>query len=224
MDTSNTLIGGIIGAFAVSCGAMVLLPNSQIGHLNPVAPEWDGSQASAQNMYPNVQHHIGRATYVANGCFYCHTQQTRDPQYGPDLERGWGTRRTVARDYLYEDVPLLGSTRIGPDLSNYGSGTWRNEPEDDPKKPAKRDAAWIYRHMANPKSIVGDSKCPPQPFLFERHEIASAPSPNAVRVEGKYEWIPTAEMKNLAAYILGQNRSPALPEAPTIIKPKEAKK
>lgn len=224
METSNSLIGGIIGAFVVSCGAMVLLPNSQIGNLNPVTPDWDGSQLSAQNTYPNETHFIGRATFVANGCFYCHSQEVRDPQYGPDLERGWGTRRTVARDYMYEDVPLLGSTRIGPDFANYGNGTWRNEPADETKKPAKRDANWIYRHTADPTIIVKDSKCPPQPFLFEKREFGSQPSAEAVRVEGRYEWVPTAEMRNLAAYILGQNRSPALPEAPTVIKPQEAKK
>jgi hypothetical protein len=31
-------------------------------------------------------------------------------------------------------------------------------------------------------------------------------------------------MRNLAAYILGQNRSFAVPEAPIVIKPKEEKK
>lgn len=224
METSNSLFGGIFGAFIVSVGAMVLLPNSQLANLNPVAPEWDGSQLSAQNSYPNDTQFLGRATYMANGCFYCHTQQVRDPQYGPDLERGWGVRRTVARDYIYEDVALLGSSRIGPDFSNYGSGTWRNEPKDDPKKPQIRNAAWVYQHMFAPTTIVPDSKCPPQPFLFHKKEIGSAPSPDAVHVEGRYEWIPTAEMRNLAGYILGQNRSPALPEAPIVIKPEEKKK
>jgi cytochrome c oxidase cbb3-type subunit II len=224
MDTSNTLFGGIFGAFIVSCGAMVLIPHSQIGNLNPVAPEWDGTQLSAQNSYPIETQHIGRIAYMANGCFYCHTQQVRDPQYGPDMERGWGVRRTVARDYLFENVPLLGSTRIGPDFANYGSGTWRNEPADDPKKPAQRDAAWIYRHMFAPKTLVSDSKCPPQPFLFTKREVGSQPSPDAAHGEGRFEWVPTTEMRNLAAYILGQNRSVPLAEAPTVIKPEEKKK
>lgn len=224
METSNKLFGGVFAAFVVSCGAMVLLPNSQVGNLNPVVPDWDGSQPSAQNSYPNETQHIGRITYVANGCFYCHTQQVRDPQYGPDLARGWGVRRTVARDYIFDEVALLGSSRIGPDLANYGSGTWRNEPVDDPKKPAIRDAAWIYRHMFEPTTLVSDSKCPPQRFMYEKREIGSAPSPEAAHVEGRYEWVPTAEMRNLAAYILGQNRSAALPEAPIVIKPKEEKK
>ena len=134
------------------------------------------------------------------------------------------SRRTVARDYIFQDGPLLGSSRIGPDFANYGSGTWRNEPLDDPKKPKVRNAAWIYRHMFTPTTIIVDSKCPPQPSLFHRKEIGSEPSPDAVHVEGRYEWIPTAEMRNLAAYLLGQNHSVPLPEAPVLVKPKEEKK
>ena len=147
-------------------------------------------------------------------------QNTVEERIRPTVVR----RRTVARDYLYEDVPLLGSTRIGPDLANFGSDSWRNEPVDDPKKPQRRDASWLYQHMYAPKSIVGDSLCPPLPFMFTKHEVGSAPSPDAVRVEGRYEWIPTAEARNLAAYILGQDRSFPLPEAPTVITPKEEKK
>ena len=212
MSSSNTLYGGIFGAFVVSCGAMVLLPHTQIGRLNPAAADWDGSTVSVPSSYPHETQKIGRITYVANGCFYCHTQQVRDPQYGPDVERGWGMRRTVARDYIFEGVPLLGSTRIGPDFSNYGTPEWRNEPQDDPKKPVKRDEAWIYRHMYEPSTIVSDSKCPPHRFLFTREEVAGSPSPDAVKVEGRYEWVPTPAMRELAEYIVGQARNGAVPE------------
>lgn len=225
MDKPSTLFIGIFGSFVVSCGTMVLLPNTDIGNLNPVTPDWDGSQISVPDIYPVDRHFIGRGEYVANGCFYCHTEQVRDPQYGQDMARGWGVRRTVARDYIYEDVPLLGTMRLGPDFANYGSGTWRNEPADDPKRPQKRDAAWIYRHLYNPNAIVLEgSLCPPRKDLFDRHEIVGEPSPNAAHVEGRYEWLPNSQARNLAAYLLGQSRSHELPEAPTIIKPKEEKK
>ena len=35
--------------------------------------------------------------------------------------RGWGKRRSVARDYLFVERPMLGSLRIGPDLANVGT-------------------------------------------------------------------------------------------------------
>src|SRR4051812_21083544 len=47
---------------------------------------------------------------------------------GPDIARGWGPRRTVAADFLFDSSALLGSQRIGPDLANVGTrmldATW----------------------------------------------------------------------------------------------------
>ena len=228
MEKPSTFFTGIFGAFIVSCGAMVLLPNSQIGGLQPQVT-WDEGQNSPSDVYPvklenALGHRVGQGVFVENGCFYCHSQQVRDPQYGPDMERGWGPRRTVARDYIYEDVPLLGSSRLGPDFANYGSGIWRNEPAGDTKAPAVRDAAWIYKHLYAPRTIVPNSNCPPHPFLFERKEVGEHPSPDAVAVDGNHQLVPTADARNLAKYLLSLNRSHELKEAPTIIKPKEAKK
>ena len=39
---------------------------------------------------------------------------------GADLEHGWGVRRSVAEDFLYDDPVQLGSLRAGPDLANIG--------------------------------------------------------------------------------------------------------
>ncbi len=228
MEKPSTLFTGIFGAFILSCGAMVLLPNSQIGGLQPQVT-WDEGQNSPSDVYPvkredALGHRVGQGVFVENGCFYCHTQQVRDPQYGPDMERGWGVRRTVARDYIHEDVPLLGVSRLGPDLANFGSATWRNEPDDDTKKPAKRDAAWVFKHLYAPTTIVLDSNCPPYPYLFERKEVGEHPSPDAVEVNGNFQIVPTADARNLAAYLLSLDRTHELKEAPTVIKPKEAKK
>ncbi len=224
MEKPSTLFTGIFGAFIISTGAMVLLPNSQIGNLQPTVGDWDGTQPSPTDVYPVDRRLIGRDVYVANGCFYCHTQQVRDLQYGPDMPRGWGNRRTVARDYLYENVPLLGSTRMGPDLANYGAAGWRNEQSEDTKKPAARDAAWVFKHLYNPRTFVSDSNCPPQTGMFTRHVIGEKASPNAAFVEGREEWIPGDDARNLAAYLLSLDRSHPLPEAPTVIKVKEEKK
>src|ERR1035438_7307971 len=40
---------------------------------------------------------------------------------GPDLARGWGRRRTVAEDYLFDSTVMLGSQRVGPDLADAGA-------------------------------------------------------------------------------------------------------
>ena len=39
---------------------------------------------------------------------------------GPDMARGWGKRRTVAEDFLFDSPVMPGSQRVGPDLANVG--------------------------------------------------------------------------------------------------------
>ena len=39
---------------------------------------------------------------------------------GPDLARGWGKRRTVAEDFLFDSPVMPGSQRVGPDLADVG--------------------------------------------------------------------------------------------------------
>ncbi len=237
MQKPSTLFTGIFGAFAISCGAMVLLPHSQLASIQPQV-QWDEGQNSPGDVYPRERSLTGRDVYVSEGCFYCHSQQVRNVQYGPDMERGWGSRRTVARDYLYENVPLLGSMRLGPDLANFGwtakvaqkdgseksVGMWRNEHEDDPKKPAARNEQWIYRHLYNPHAIFSDSKCPPYRHLFVTRDIGETVSPNAVEHDATQQVLPTHEAERLAQYLLSLDRTHELKEAPTEIKPKEAKK
>jgi len=223
MEKPSTLFTGVFGAFAISCGAMVLIPYSQFGGLQPQY-KWEEGQSQPTEVYPLDVSQEGKSVYQSNGCFYCHTQQIRDEQNGLDIERGWGPRRTIARDYLYEEVPLLGSTRMGPDFTNYGTKEWRNEPADDIKKPAKRDASWIYLHLYSPRTIVRDSKCPPYRFLFEKKKIDGAPSPLAlpVPVEKGYQILPTREVEHLAQYLLNLDRTPAVDELKVEVKP-EAK-
>ena len=168
MNRSLYLFAGIIGSFALSCYALVLLPQRQVGGFQPQTVEDEGKIV---DIYPinNVAVEKGRAVYASEGCFYCHSQQVRDEQNGTDLERGWGVRRTVARDYIYEKRPFLGNMRLGPDLANVGSAKWRNEPENENAnyKPAKRDAAWQLLHLYAPRTVIKVSNMPPYRYLFE---------------------------------------------------------
>ena len=87
MHKPGTLFTGIFGAFALSCGVMVLVPHTQLASLQPQV-QWDEGQNAPGDVYPQKRSGIGRDVYVSEGCFYCHSQQVRDPQYGPDMERG----------------------------------------------------------------------------------------------------------------------------------------
>ena len=109
---------GIFGTFAFSWVGLTVIPNWQIGHLNPQSDE------EGTDTYPQPQSGMferGALVYVANGCVYCHSQQVRADYAGADIERGWGNRRSAPRDYIFERQVLLGKMRMGQDLANIGA-------------------------------------------------------------------------------------------------------
>jgi cbb3-type cytochrome oxidase cytochrome c subunit len=126
MKGIGALFLGIFGTFAFSWAGLILIPNYQIGHLDPQVDE-DGNDP-----YPAPKSGMadrGRQIYAANGCAYCHSQQVRADYAASDLERKrdldqkkpkWGERRSAPRDYLFERPVMLGKMRLGPDLANIG--------------------------------------------------------------------------------------------------------
>jgi cytochrome c oxidase cbb3-type subunit 2 len=108
---------GIFGIFAFSWLGLTVVPNLQIGSLNPQSDE-EGTDIYP--MPPSGMALRGARVYAANGCAYCHTQQVRPEYGGADLERKWGERRSAPRDYIFEPVVMLGKMRTGPDLANVG--------------------------------------------------------------------------------------------------------
>ncbi len=219
MTRSSAIFAGFFSAFAVSCAVLVLAPQAQLGGLQPVFVEDEPGKLT--DIYPmdNGAVQKGRAIYAREGCVACHTQQVRDPQNGTDIERGWGPRRTVARDYLFESPPFLGSTRLGPDLANAGWAEWRDEQKDDTLKPKKRDAAWHYAHLYNPRLLVPESNHPPYRYLFDVRKVSGQRASDAVSVadakiaEPNEEAVPNADAKALVSYLLSLDRSHPLKEA-----------
>jgi cbb3-type cytochrome oxidase cytochrome c subunit len=121
------LVLGIFGTFTFSWVGLILIPNLQIGHLEPQSDE------EGTDIYPMPQSGMaerGRHIYAANGCVYCHSEQLRAEYAAADLDRErdaapeprpkWGQRRSAPRDYIFNRPVLLGKERMGPDLSNIG--------------------------------------------------------------------------------------------------------
>src|SRR5438132_1909511 len=109
---------GIFGTFAFSWVALTVIPNWQMGHLNPQADE------EGTDIYPQPQSGMfqrGGDVYAANGCIYCHSQQVRADYAGADIERGWGNRRSAPRDYIFERPVFLAKMRMGQDIANIGA-------------------------------------------------------------------------------------------------------
>ncbi|WP_201616725.1 cbb3-type cytochrome c oxidase subunit II [Psychrobacter urativorans] len=128
---------------------LVILPGDEIR-----------SAAATPGLEPYTESELrGRETYVDLGCVYCHSQQPRAPEQGPDVQRGWG-RPSTASDYAYDTPHLLGTMRTGPDLLNIGA------------RMPSRD--WHLTHLYQPRAIHPTSIMPSYPFLFETKTEAEA--------------------------------------------------
>ena len=128
---------------------------------------------------------------------------------GPDIARGWGKRRTVAEDLLFDYPVMLGSQRIGPDLADVGA-----------RLP---DPNFHLLHLYAPRLNVKDSTMPPYRFLFEKRRIERSRSPEALALppelapEPGYEIVPTPRAKALVAYLLSLRSDEPLYVAPLTV-------
>jgi cytochrome c oxidase cbb3-type subunit 2 len=213
MNRSNRILLGLLVVFLMSWLAFVAAPYVQIGRLLPDIDDVTKDQTPPQ--FPGIADE-GRAVYAANGCVYCHSQQVQSRADGADIDRQWGERRTVARDYLDDRAVYLGSSRLGPDLANVGV-------RKDANDPAKYSESWFYAHLYDPQSVVPGSICPPLPFLFDRQAAIGQQPLFAVQIGGseasadrsKGAIVPSHDARALVAYLLALKRSSyKLPEAP----------
>jgi cytochrome c oxidase cbb3-type subunit 2 len=128
---------------------------------------------------------------------------------GPDMERGWGRRRSVAEDFLYDSPVMPGSQRVGPDLANIGA-----------RQP---DPNWHLSHLYAPQVQVKGSTMPPYRFLFEKRKIGLHPSPDALVLPAEaaspsgYEIVPTPSARALAAYLTSLRADAPLYRAPLTV-------
>lgn len=88
----------------------------------------------------------GRAIYVREGCYNCHSQMVRPlrdevERYGP---------YSLAAESMYDKPFQWGSKRTGPDLARVG-GKYSDE--------------WHLQHLNTPRQIVPQSIMPGYPFL-----------------------------------------------------------
>jgi cbb3-type cytochrome oxidase cytochrome c subunit len=165
---------GIFGTFAFSWVGLTVVPNWQIGHLNPQSDE------EGTDTYPLPQSGMvtrGARVYAANGCNYCHSEQVRAEYAGADIERKWGDRRSAPRDYIFERPVLLGKMRMGQDLANIGARAPKEEESPSPAggaSPAPQGAA------ASPSAVASAKGASPPPATSPSPATAAATSPSAI--------------------------------------------
>ena len=183
--------------------AFVVGAKNQYGDLEPTAEslEEDGSIPVDAELFPKAMPGIaqlGAKDYLALGCVTCHTQQVRSEKAGFDVERGWGKRPSVPRDYVLQDEVLLGHNRVGPDLANIGLREYSSE--------------WLHKHLFMPQSVVEGSICQPSPFLYEQ---AEEPTEKTIEtsIDGESIFIkPSIRADRLVAYLEALKQDYELPE------------
>ncbi len=200
MNRATLLALGVMLTVFASLLGLVLFPDWQYRDL--AAYKDDTGEAWPPAPFGDAA--AGRAVYIDLGCLYCHSQQVRPEGYGADIARGWGVRRTVARDYIHDSPPLLGTMRTGPDLANIGA----RQPSRD----------WHLLHLYNPAITSPGSTMPRYPFLFTVILNAARVPPDALRLPDEWSaepaWIvPTRRGAQLTAYLMSLNHSYELPEA-----------
>ena len=192
MKNGALLFLGLFAALGVSWAGIIIGSSDQFGAL---APYYD---AGTDQTYPAGLAGVaarGQLVYRDLNCASCHTQEVRRLGFGADEARGWGTRQSVARDYIYQPFPQVGDSRNGPDLTNFAS----RSPSATP--------AGLYELL-----YLGHGGMPAYAFLFEERKIAGEASPQALHLAtgaapAGSEIVPSPRAQALAAYLLSLNTS-----------------
>jgi cytochrome c oxidase cbb3-type subunit II len=191
MDRGMVIFVGALLTFTSSWLGLILFPYWQLNNEQPYQKD------STDEPYPQPlqgQALAGRKVYQANGCMYCHSQQIRSEKFGnwwdengqqrtgADIKRGWGQRRNVSRDYLYDNPTMLGTMRTGPDLANVGS---------------RYSESWQHTHLFNARTLNDWSIMPSFAFLYTREKVVGGRSEKALKlgrewtIDPGYRWRPS---------------------------------
>jgi cytochrome c oxidase cbb3-type subunit 2 len=120
-----------------------------IGGIVEIAPLFylESTIEKVQGMRPYTPLELaGRAIYVREGCYTCHSQMIRPLR--DEVER-YG-HYSLAAESMYDHPFQWGSKRIGPDLARVGK---------------KYSDEWHRAHLVDPRSVVPESVMPPYKFL-----------------------------------------------------------
>ena len=188
---------GLFFVLALSWAGLGLGTQAQLGSLSP---HYDDLEGKAFPERANGIASRGQLVYQDLGCAACHTQQVRRPEFGADKERNWGQRQSVARDYVHQTRPLLGNSRIGPDLANFGARSLAADENEE----------FLLAYLYN-----GIHGMPAYRFLFDVRKQVGESSPKALQgvAPTGYELVPTERAETLVAYLMSLKQSYAFAEA-----------
>ncbi len=124
----------------------------------------------------------GRDIYIKEACWHCHSQYVR-PVGSESMF--YGAISTPGEMETVLQLPqLLGTRRVGPDLSRAGG---------------KRTNDWHIAHLYNPKSTVPQSIMPSYKWYFDNSTNPPTPKAEAIAL--------VAYIQNLGAWVKDGNRT-----------------
>ncbi|MGF1634958.1 MAG: cbb3-type cytochrome c oxidase subunit II [Phycisphaerae bacterium] len=191
MNSTTLITLGVIATVLASLLGLVVLPQMQAEAWGPVTVT---NAFGGEEQYPPAYDPLfelpGRQVYISQGCIYCHSQQVAEQGYRADIDRGWGSRRSVPRDYVHDRPPLLGTMRTGPDLANVGTRL----PSDE----------WHHVHLFDPRILSPGSVMPRFGYLYDVKP--QQPEGESYRLPDDYygypTWIvPKEDASNLVLYL-----------------------
>ncbi|MEI6891066.1 MAG: cbb3-type cytochrome c oxidase subunit II [Pontiella sp.] len=178
IDVEKSLLWMSVGAFAIfSIGAICT---------TIVPPLVDQSlwRSEVEIHEYTEQEERGIATYLSEGCVYCHTQQIRG--LASDRRRyGWRLVEAPSSEsweYVNDKKHFLGTKRTGPDLARVGG---------------KYSSEWHWAHFKDPRNM-GEKFPGRKTGNYEKASIMPS-----------YTYLSDDEIKDLTAYIqtLGRNKN-----------------
>src|SRR4051812_6214439 len=104
MERGPLIFLGVFVTFVAGWFGLVAYPYYQLQRVEPTQIEGTTDEYPRALAGPAVR---GFEVYRREGCVYCHSQQVRSEDFGTDIARGWGDRRSVPRDYLKQNPVLL---------------------------------------------------------------------------------------------------------------------
>jgi cytochrome c oxidase cbb3-type subunit II len=126
--------------------------------------------------------HLGEQIYALEGCWYCHTDQTRTLIQDVVLNGSdsYPAPPSSANEFIYQKITFPGTRRIGPDLSRVGV-----------KRPS-RD--WNMAHFWAPKTASVGSIMPAFQHFFDNDPRGTGKSAIGIpnyRFEAIYQYLMT---------------------------------
>lgn len=125
---------------------------------------------------------LGEHIYAIEGCWYCHTDQTRTLIQDVVLNgsESYPAPPSSANEYIYQKITFPGTRRIGPDLSRVGI-----------KRPS-RD--WHKAHFWSPKTASKGSIMPAFQHFFDEDPRGTAKGQTGIpnyRFEAIFQYLMT---------------------------------